>query len=102
MFSFKVHDNSGTQILAIADAEIIGKSLAHNDLEIEVKESFYGSETADEKKILELVKTFSKSESSINIIGNRIIELLIKHGLITHDSVINLSGTKHCQIYVME
>ena len=93
----KKHENMQNVVLAICDKEIIGKTFEEGNLSITAKERFYKGEEITPQKFDELVK----EATSLNLLGNKCVELAIKKGLVDEKSVIVINGVKHAQIYTI-
>ncbi len=83
------------KLLAVCDKEILGNILKFGEIEFEVKESFYFEKFAGKK---EIEKMLDKAKT-INLIGNKIVEIAIKKKLINSDDIMKISGISHVQIY---
>ncbi|EFD92700.1 MAG: Protein of unknown function DUF424 [Candidatus Parvarchaeum acidophilus ARMAN-5] len=99
-FSMKIHNKGeSNEIIAVCDSALLGKTLNDDEKEIEflVSPDFYGNETLewDEIKIA-LIRG-----SNINIIGNDVVELASKEGIINQNNTIDINGIKHAQVYVI-
>ena len=92
MFSYTYFEEF--KMLGVCDADILGKTL-HGETDVVVSESFYGKDKCDENDIKELLE----KSTNINCIGNRIVELLIKMGIVDENDVAIIDGVKHAQIY---
>jgi len=73
--------NYGT-IVAVCDKELLDKKLWKGQLEIVVSKEFYGERLVDEEEIVLILQR----ASSLNLMGERIIELAEKLGLIHKDA----------------
>lgn len=71
-------------MIAICDEEILGKSLKHNGATIVVQERFYGKDTYEEDEVLMELKAFTQ----LNVIGEKITNLLIKNRIVHPASVL--------------
>lgn len=97
-FSIKIHSkDTPREIIAACDNEILGKTLVDREREIEfaVSKEFYGSENFEWEEIADSIS----SGRNVNLVGNEIVELAIKNGLVDPKSVIEIEGVKHAQIY---
>ena len=97
-FTAKIHGkDSSREIIAACDNEILGKILVDREREIEFKvsEEFYGNEIFEWEEIVDSIS----NGRNVNLVGNNIVELAIKNGLIDPKSVIEIDGVKHAQIY---
>ena len=91
----KVHDRQNQSILAVCDKEHLGQIFEDEKTYFNVSKHFYGEEEINEKEFLKLVTEVN----SINLFGNKCIEILEREGLINKTSVILINGIKHAQIY---
>jgi hypothetical protein len=92
---FKIHSDNNKKVLAIADENLIGKTLKEKEIEFNVSSAFYKGEKADEKKIAILLK----EHSNINIIGKKAVSIALKEGLIKKENIIFIKKIPHAQIY---
>jgi hypothetical protein len=96
MFYYKLHKTEFGTMIAICDKELSGKNLKNKNLDFFVNPRFYGEEEIDEK-ILELIKDSNDG----NVIGNNIVELLLKNKIISRDSIIKIGKIKHAQFTIL-
>ncbi len=96
MFYYKLHKTDFGTMIAICDKELSGKTLKNKDLDFFVNPRFYGEDKIDEK-VLELVKDSNDG----NVIGNKIVELLLKHKIISKKSIIKIGKNKHAQFTIL-
>ena len=96
MFYYKLHETQFGILIAICDFEIKGKKLDNNGIEFFVNPRFYCDQTAGK----EILKIIMESNDG-NVIGNNIVDLLIKVGAISEDSVILIEGIKHAQFSII-
>lgn len=97
-FSIKIHgQDTPREIIAACDSEMLGKTLVDKEREIEftVSREFYGSENFEWEEIADSIS----NGRNVNLVGNDIVELAIKNGLVDPKSVIEIEGVKHAQIY---
>ncbi|RLE51170.1 MAG: DUF424 domain-containing protein [Candidatus Methanomethylicota archaeon] len=84
-------------LVAVCDADILGKTFREGRLKIEVKESFYGGKLVSLEEALAALK-----EASIgNIVGKEIVKSAIEEGIIHKDAVIWIGGQPHAQFIKM-
>ena len=96
MFYYKLHKTDFGTMIAICDKELSGKTLKNKNLDFFVNPRFYGDEKIDEK-ILELIKTSNDG----NVIGNKIVKLLLKNKVISNNSIIKIGKIKHAQFTIL-
>ena len=74
-------------IIAISDSELLGKKFVEGKKQLDIKETFYKGELLSEKEVEEVMLFGIKEDATFNIVGERAINLAIKIGLITKESV---------------
>ncbi len=84
-------------VVAVCDADILGKTFREGRLKIEVKESFYGGRLVTLEEAIEALKTASIG----NIVGREIVECAIREGIIHEEAVIWIAGQPHAQFVRM-
>lgn len=81
-------------VLAICDAELLGKTLNEGKIVFEVREEFYkGIKTTVEEAIYLIAQS-----TIVNMIGKRIVKKAMEKGLVHPEAVLNISGVPHAQI----
>lgn len=93
-FSYSVFKHDEETLLAVSDADIVGKTFEERDLQLDVSKEFYGSKTGDKKEIIKLLK----DATMINAVGKEIISLLVQKDIIEKKSTIEIGGVPHAQI----
>ncbi len=83
---FKIH-KSYRDIVAICDENLVGKTFEKDNFQLFLKENFYKGDKIDSIKLLELLKTMAKEDAIFNIVGENSVNLAIKSGIISKDSV---------------
>jgi len=91
-----MHKTEFGTLIAVCDKELSGKTLQDKKLEIFVNPRFYGNEQIGEE-IMELINNSNDG----NVIGNNIINLLLKNKIITKKSIIKIKGISHAQFSVL-
>lgn len=92
----KKHIVENDVIIAVCDAELLGKTLFDRDKNIKlyIDPLFYQGELVSIDKALEEIM----KATIVNIIGKRIVEAALKKGLILRESIIEIDGVPHAQI----
>lgn len=93
MVYVKIHKN----VIAMCDEELVGKKLEDKKRQIEVYERFYKGEKVSDERALEILK----EGKNINLVGNKIVGLALKNGIISKESIIEIKRVKHVQIYFL-
>jgi len=92
----KVHRTPDAgEIVAVCDRELLNTTLRHNDVDIHISESFYGTTPADEEK----VKAVLATASNANLFGHRTIAVAIGCGAVDQGCVVLIAGVPHAQVF---
>ena len=87
-FYVKVHEYEGQILLAVCDRELLGRELKKDNIVLAVPHYFYGGREVSLDEVLDLLR-----EADIVVAtGRKIIEELIKRGVITEESVLKLDN----------
>lgn len=81
-------------LLAICDAEILGKSLREGKIIFHVKEDFYGGVRVNVEEAISMIK----NSTIVNMIGKNVVEKAIEEGYVHPEAVIYIEGIPHAQI----
>ena len=84
-------------LVAVCDAEILGKTLEGGRVPFEVSERFYGGTLCD---LAEALEAMSKA-TICNIVGKRVVEAAIENRMIHESAVIYLGDIPHAQIVIL-
>ncbi len=91
-FYVKVHCANDQVLVAACDAELLGKAIrTKGGLDIYVSERFYGGSLMTPEDALEAMK----SATSLNLMGNRIVNLALSSKIGHPDSVMVVGGVAH-------
>ena len=91
MIYAKIHKD----VIAMCDSDLIGKKFEDDEKQLDVSERFYKGEKVDEKRVIELLK----SGGNLNLVGNEVVGIALKEGIVNLGDVIEIEGVKHVQIY---
>ena len=92
----KVHRSRDSgDIVAVCDRELLNTTVCHEKLSITITEAFYGNTPATEEEVRDALK----NAGSINLIGERSVNLAIGIGLITKSDCMMIGKVPHAQIY---
>ena len=97
-FAYRIFEQGSDTLLAISDADIVGKTLPSEEVEITVSKEFYYGKMCDEKEAVRLAST----ATIVNAIGMEIINLLSKKGFIDNKSVLLVGDVPHAQIIAIK
>jgi hypothetical protein len=82
-------------ILAICDADLIGKKFEHDLLQLDVTERFYKGDEMETEDILRL----AEDADCINIVGDESIDFALKNNLIEKEHIIYIADIPHAQVF---
>ena len=88
VFFMKVIEQSNERLVAACDKEVMEMELDSHGVKIKVSSIFYGNELVTEQEFLDAVK----SCTSANVIGTKIVKLLIKNRMIHEDAILWLNN----------
>jgi len=81
-------------LLAICDADILGKTLREGKITFHVKEEFYrGARVSIEEAIMMI-----ENSTMVNMIGKHIVKRAIEKGYVHPEAILNIEGIPHAQI----
>jgi len=82
----KIHE-SYRKVVALADADLIGKTFEEGKKQLEIRESFYKGELMEEKTVIEKLISLSLDDATFNIVGEKSINAALKAKIITKDTI---------------
>lgn len=83
-FFINIIEHSRERLVAACDEEVMELELLSHGIKIKVSSKFYGKDLIEEKELLKEIANCT----SANVIGIKIIELLVRHNFIHKDAVI--------------
>ncbi len=92
--SYSVYEQKGEKLLAACDKHLLGETLKEGEMNLKVKESFYGGE---EVEIDGLVQYF-KTSTIANLVGKKTVEKAIENGFGYEEDILMIQGVPHLQI----
>jgi hypothetical protein len=81
-------------LLAVCDAELLGKVLRDGKIVFEVRKDFYDGLKMSVEEAVDLMEQCA----IVNMVGRNIVEKARERGLIHPDAVLDISGVPHAQI----
>lgn len=94
MIVVKKHNaGSGRMVLALCDAELLGKTFGERGLQLDLSSDFYRGEEKTEAEVERLLK----DTYIVNFVGRNAVRLGIKAGLIDERGVIRIMNVPHAQ-----
>jgi len=90
----KLRKVGGNVLLAVCDAEILGRTLKEGRIVFCIKEDFYKGA----KVTIEEAVTMIANSTIINLVGKNIVRKAIESGYVHPEAVLNIEGVPHAQI----
>ncbi len=96
-FSVRVTDYQKNMMLNICDAELLGKKIIQDELNMHISESYYGEKLVEKEE----AKTLLKSSSIINMVGKETISLSLELGIGSENGIKTISDVPFLIIFKM-
>jgi hypothetical protein len=93
-FRMRIHRQGREVLVAVSDAELVGREFREGKMRLAVTEAFYGDEGADATEVLRQLGVCTIA----NLVGAGIITLAIQHGFVDPDNVLDIEGVPHAQM----
>jgi hypothetical protein len=90
----KLRKIGGNVLLAVCDAEILGKTLREGEIVFCITEQFYKGA----KVTIEEAVTMIANSTIVNLVGKNIVGEAIESGYVHPEAVLNIEGVPHAQI----
>lgn len=90
----KVHHHGKDIVVAVCDADLLGKTFTEGAVKIEVSEKFYGGERMKIKDAMKI----AKKATIANFLGENSVKYAIKNKLVHKDAVIVIASIPHAQL----
>ena len=90
-FFVKIH-KSYRNVVAICDAELIGKKFEEEKRQLEVRDNFYRGEELNLDKTVEVMKIQKGEDATFNIVGKHSVNAAMSIGLIDKSNVSRVNG----------
>ncbi len=87
LFSVRVSNYQKNTMLNICDAELLGKKIIQDELNMHISESYYGEKLIEKEE----AKSLLKNSSIINMVGKEIVSLSIELGIGTESGIKTIS-----------
>ncbi len=89
----KIH-KSYRDVVAVCDADLIGKRFEQGRFQLDVKESFYKGDEVEEERAIFILKKMAIEDATFNIVGENSVKAAIKAGIIEQEAVGEVQGVK--------
>jgi len=87
----KIHKSCRT-LVALADADLIGKKFDEGKRQMDVRENFYKGSKVNEEEAINMLKIQAMEDATFNIVGKKSIDAAIKAGIITRKGIATIKG----------
>jgi len=84
----------GNVLLAICDAEILGKTLREGKIVFHVKEKFYKGSRVNVEEAVAMIE----NSTIVNMVGRNVVQRAVEEGYVHPEAVLNIDGVPHAQI----
>jgi len=81
-------------LLAMCDAEILGKTLRNGKIVFRVKEEFYRGTKVSIEEAMAMIE----NSTTVNMIGKNVVQKAIEKGHVHPEAVLRIEGIPHAQI----
>jgi len=96
-FSVRVTEYQKKIMLNICDAELLGKKIIKDELNMHISESYYGERLIEKDEATDLLK----QSSIINMVGKETISLSIELGVGSENGIKTISGIPFLIVFNM-
>lgn len=79
-------------MIALCDADLIGKKLEEDIRELDCRENFFKERELTQEEAITLIQTNAREDATFNIVGHESIKAAQAAGLIGTDDVITIQG----------
>ncbi len=86
-FSVRVSDYQKNNMLNICDAELLGKKINQDELNMHISEKYYGEKLVEKEE----AKSLLKNSSIINMVGKETVSLSIELGIGSENGIKTIS-----------
>lgn len=83
---------SARDVVAVCDSDLIGKRFEEGDLQLDIKENFYGKEEFSEPETIVILKKMQREDATFNIVGKKSINTALKAGIIEKNWIKQVQG----------
>jgi hypothetical protein len=90
----KLKKDGKNVLLAICDAELLGKTLREGKIVFKITNEFYNGRKISVDQAVNMIE----NSTIINLIGNECVEKAIKNGFVHPEAVLKIEGISHAQI----
>lgn len=93
-YCLKVYREGPEILVAVCDADLIGKTFVEGELILEITENFYGNATVTREEVIRALKMATIA----NITGEKSVQCAIEANIIDEDKVLRVQNVPHAQM----
>jgi hypothetical protein len=92
----RIHESS-RKVVAVCDANLLGKKFVEGMLQLDIKDTFYGGKQMNHAQAVKLMWQEIVDDATFNIVGEESIKAAIEAEIIadSEDSIIRIQGIPH-------
>ena len=84
----------GCVLLAMCDADLLGKTLKQGKIVFHIREEFYKGSLMRLEEAVGLIR----QSTIVNMVGQRIVRKAVEEGWIHPDAILEIEGVPHAQV----
>ena len=81
-------------LLAMCDAEILGKTLCEGKIVFKIKEEFYKGAKVNIEEAVAMIE----NSNIVNMVGKNVVKKAVEKGYVHPEAILNIEGVPHAQI----
>lgn len=74
-------------IVAICDADLIGKKFEEGKFQLDIKENFFKGERKTEREAIKIIEDMLKEDATFNIAGEKSVNAALKAKIISQEEI---------------
>ena len=87
-------------VVAVCDANLLGKKFEEGKFQLDVKESFFNGEKTSEEEVVSIMKQMSVEDSTFNIIGEKSVKTALKAGVISEEGIKKIQNIPYALVLI--
>lgn len=85
----------GTSLVNICDPELLGRTVEGDGVTMNISEDYFSGESMGEESVVQLVRSCSMA----NLVGNRIVNIVLRENLASQQAVRSVGGVSFLMIF---
>jgi uncharacterized protein len=95
----KIH-HSYRKVVAVCDADLIGKKFEEGKKQLEIKEGFFKGESFEDERVKDILKKERLDDSTFNIVGENAVKLALESEIITENNIGKVAGVPFALVLI--